>query len=56
MGTSTNKFLFQISMERVHLWNKVGQSGVSGLFADGTEETERHHPTASPNFSPCHVY
>jgi hypothetical protein len=27
----------------VHLWNKVGQSGESGLlFADGTED--RHHP------------
>ena len=30
----------------------MDQSGQCGLFADGTEDTKRHHPSASANFSP----
>ena len=58
MGTIhrySNKFLFLIykwSVERVHLWNKVGQSGECGLFADGKEDTKRHHPPPPSNSSP----
>ena len=35
-------------LQRVHLWNKVGQSGESGLFADGTRPSVINHPSTSP--------